>query len=130
MIGGNVFIFFGAALSLGSPTALFITAIHIPLVDLFIRREERQLETQFGDAWVRYRIGCEDGSEQDDDDRRSDVQASLDEVVDPLPHRLGAVLDQQQAGGDQVSQHRPGSLGMLVSYRSPCSPQRSLTLLH
>jgi protein-S-isoprenylcysteine O-methyltransferase Ste14 len=54
-LGGNIFIFFGAALLLGSPTALFITAIHIPLVDLFIRREERQLETQFGEAWVRYK---------------------------------------------------------------------------
>ena len=54
-LGGNVFIFFGAALSLGSPTALAITAIHIPLVDLFIRREERQLEKQFGEAWVRYK---------------------------------------------------------------------------
>ena len=54
-LGGNVFIFFGAALSLGSPTALVITAIHIPLVDLFIRREERQLEKQFGEAWVRYK---------------------------------------------------------------------------
>jgi protein-S-isoprenylcysteine O-methyltransferase Ste14 len=53
-LGGNVFIFFGAALSLGSPTALFITTVHIPLVDLFIRREERQLEKQFGEAWVRY----------------------------------------------------------------------------
>jgi protein-S-isoprenylcysteine O-methyltransferase Ste14 len=54
-LGGNVFIFFGAALSLGSPTALVITAIHIPLVDLFIRREERQLGKQFGEAWVRYK---------------------------------------------------------------------------
>ena len=54
-LGGNVFIFFGAALSLGSPAALFITAIHIPLVDLFIRREERQLERQFGEAWIRYK---------------------------------------------------------------------------
>ena len=48
-------IFFGAALSLGSPTALVITAIHIPLVDLFIRREERQLGEQFGEEWVRYK---------------------------------------------------------------------------
>jgi protein-S-isoprenylcysteine O-methyltransferase Ste14 len=54
-LGGNVFIFFGAALSLGSPAALVITAIHIPLLDLFIRREERQLEEQFGEAWVRYK---------------------------------------------------------------------------
>jgi protein-S-isoprenylcysteine O-methyltransferase Ste14 len=53
-LGGNVFIFFGAALVLGSPAALVITAAHLPLVDLFIRREERHLERQFGDAWTRY----------------------------------------------------------------------------
>jgi protein-S-isoprenylcysteine O-methyltransferase Ste14 len=54
-LGGNVFIFFGAALVLGSPMALAITALHLPLVDLFIRREEKQLERTFGDEWVRYR---------------------------------------------------------------------------
>jgi len=54
-LGGNVFIFFGAALVLGSPAALVITAAHLPLVDWFIRLEERQLERQFGDAWVHYR---------------------------------------------------------------------------
>jgi protein-S-isoprenylcysteine O-methyltransferase Ste14 len=54
-LGGNVFIFFGAALLLGSPTALVFTAIHLPLVDLFIRREEKQLEQTFGEAWVRYK---------------------------------------------------------------------------
>jgi protein-S-isoprenylcysteine O-methyltransferase Ste14 len=54
-LGGNVFIFFGAALLLGSPTALVITAIHLPLMDLFIRREERQLEKDFGEEWVRYK---------------------------------------------------------------------------
>jgi protein-S-isoprenylcysteine O-methyltransferase Ste14 len=54
-LGGNVFIFLGAALSLGSPAALVITVIHIPLLDLFIQREERQLEEQFGEAWVRYK---------------------------------------------------------------------------
>ena len=54
-LGGNVFIFFGAALSLGSPSALAITAVHLPLVDLLIRREERQLEAYFGEAWERYR---------------------------------------------------------------------------
>jgi protein-S-isoprenylcysteine O-methyltransferase Ste14 len=53
-LGGNVFIFFGAALVLGSPAALALTAMHLPLIDLFIRREERQLAAQFGDAWVRY----------------------------------------------------------------------------
>ena len=40
--------FFGAGLVLGSPAALAITLIHLPLVDLFIRREERQLEQRFG----------------------------------------------------------------------------------
>jgi len=54
-LGGNVFIFFGAALIFGSPTALIATAIHIPLIDLFIRREERQLERVFGEAWHSYR---------------------------------------------------------------------------
>ena len=54
-LGGNVFIFFGAALFFGSPTALFATAIHIPLIDLFIRREERQLERVFGWAWQDYK---------------------------------------------------------------------------
>src|SRR5262249_36989448 len=39
-LGGNVFIFFGAALLLGSPSALVITAVNIPLVDRCIRREE------------------------------------------------------------------------------------------
>src|SRR5262245_18718026 len=54
-LGGNVFIFFGAALLFGSPTALFATAIHLPLMDLFIRREERQLERVFGPAWQDYK---------------------------------------------------------------------------
>ena len=54
-LGGNVFIFFGAALLLGSPTALVVTALHIPLMDRFIRREEKQLEQTFGDEWRSYR---------------------------------------------------------------------------
>jgi protein-S-isoprenylcysteine O-methyltransferase Ste14 len=54
-LGANVFIFFGAALLLGSPTALFVTAIHIPLMDLFIRREEKQLESVFGETWRDYK---------------------------------------------------------------------------
>lgn len=54
-LGGNVFIFFGAALLFGSPGALLITAAHLPLVDLFIRREERQLQATFGDAWIDYK---------------------------------------------------------------------------
>jgi protein-S-isoprenylcysteine O-methyltransferase Ste14 len=55
-LGGNVFIFFGAALLLGSPMGLFITIAHLPLVDLFmIRREERQLEKNFVEEWVQYK---------------------------------------------------------------------------
>lgn len=54
-LGGNVFIFFGAALLLGSPTALVATALHLPLMDRFIRREERQLERTFGDEWRSYK---------------------------------------------------------------------------
>ena len=54
-LGGNVFIFFGAALLLGSPTALIVTALHIPLIDRLIRREEQQLEQSFGDEWRSYK---------------------------------------------------------------------------
>jgi protein-S-isoprenylcysteine O-methyltransferase Ste14 len=54
-LGGNVCIFLGAALLLGSPAALVITALHLPLVDRFIRREERQLEETFGDEWRSYK---------------------------------------------------------------------------
>ena len=54
-LGGNVFTFFGAALLLGSPTALVATAAHLPLMDLFIRREERQLEHEFGEEWRSYK---------------------------------------------------------------------------
>src|SRR5262249_1835694 len=53
-LGGNVFIFFGASLLLGSPAALIATGIHLPLVDAFIRREEKQLEREFGDGWRSY----------------------------------------------------------------------------
>ncbi len=53
-LGGNVFIFFGAGLALGSPMALVITALHLALMDIFVRREERQLEATFGEAWQRY----------------------------------------------------------------------------
>jgi protein-S-isoprenylcysteine O-methyltransferase Ste14 len=54
-LGGNVFIFFGAALALGSTVAFLFTALHLLLVDRFIRREERQLAAQFGKVWARYR---------------------------------------------------------------------------
>lgn len=54
-LGGNVLIFTGAALLFGSPAAVLITILHLPCVDLFIRREERQLERQFGEDWRRYR---------------------------------------------------------------------------
>jgi len=54
-LGGNVFIFFGAALFLGSSTALVATALHLPLMDRFIRREEEKLGRRFGEEWRSYR---------------------------------------------------------------------------
>jgi protein-S-isoprenylcysteine O-methyltransferase Ste14 len=54
-LGGNVFCFFGTALVLGSPMALLMTALQIPLVDLLIRREEKQLEQTFGDEYRLYK---------------------------------------------------------------------------
>jgi len=54
-LGANVFCFFGAALLFGSPTALIMTAVHLPFVNLMIRREERQLEREFGDRFRAYK---------------------------------------------------------------------------
>ena len=54
-LGGNVFCFFGAALVVGSPTALILTVLHLPFVNLMIRREERQLERKFGDRFRAYK---------------------------------------------------------------------------
>jgi protein-S-isoprenylcysteine O-methyltransferase Ste14 len=54
-LGGNVFVFLGAALLFGSPAAVFIIILHLPLVDVFIRREERPLERDFGEDWLQYR---------------------------------------------------------------------------
>jgi len=54
-LAGNVFMFVGAALVLGSVMALVITALHLPLIDRFIRREEVQLEQTFGEAFVNYK---------------------------------------------------------------------------
>jgi len=55
-LGGNVFCFFGAALLLGSPSALLLTALHIPLVNLMISREEKQLEEKFGEEFRSYKM--------------------------------------------------------------------------
>ena len=53
-LGGNLFIFLGAVLVLGSPTGIVLTAINLVPVDLMIRREEKQLEREFGNQWVQY----------------------------------------------------------------------------
>jgi protein-S-isoprenylcysteine O-methyltransferase Ste14 len=54
-LGGNVFIFLGAVLFLGSPAGIFLTVINIVAVDFMIRREEKQLAHGFGEEWVRYK---------------------------------------------------------------------------
>jgi protein-S-isoprenylcysteine O-methyltransferase Ste14 len=54
-LGGNVFIFLGASLILGTPMGLAITILQIPLVDVMIRREEKQLEKTFGQDWLEYK---------------------------------------------------------------------------
>ena len=54
-LGGNVFIFFGASLVLGTLGGVVLTVIHWPLMGLMVRREERQLEVAFGDQWRRYK---------------------------------------------------------------------------
>ena len=54
-LGGNVFIFLAAALFLGTPAGILLTAMNIPLADWMIRREEKQLEREFGEEWLRYK---------------------------------------------------------------------------
>jgi len=53
-LGGNVFIFLGAVLFLGSPAGIVLTAVNVLAVDFMIRREERQLAQQYGEAWTEY----------------------------------------------------------------------------
>jgi len=55
-LGGNVFIFGGAVLWLGSPGGLILTAVVIIATDFMIRREEKQLEKTFGEEFIRYKI--------------------------------------------------------------------------
>lgn len=54
-LGGNVFIFLGAVLFLGSPSGIVLTAIAIIATDSMIRREERQLARDFGQQWTDYK---------------------------------------------------------------------------
>jgi protein-S-isoprenylcysteine O-methyltransferase Ste14 len=54
-LGGNLFIFLGAALFLESPCGILLTALNILLVDMMARREEKQLEREFGEEWLNYR---------------------------------------------------------------------------
>jgi protein-S-isoprenylcysteine O-methyltransferase Ste14 len=55
-LGGNGLIFGGAALLAGSPSGVVLTALNVVLVDrVMVRREERQLASQFGAEWTQYR---------------------------------------------------------------------------
>ena len=54
-LGGNVFIFLGTSLVLGTLGGIVLTVIHWPLMELMVRREERQLEAAFGDEWRQYK---------------------------------------------------------------------------
>ncbi len=54
-LGGNFFIFLGASLLLGTIFGILITFLHLPLINLMIKREEAQLEHQFGKQWVDYK---------------------------------------------------------------------------
>jgi protein-S-isoprenylcysteine O-methyltransferase Ste14 len=54
-LGGNVFIFFGAMLFFGTPTGVAITILHLPLMNLMIMREEKQLAKTFGKQWTDYK---------------------------------------------------------------------------
>ena len=54
-LGGNVFIFLGAVLFLGSPSGVVLTVFAIMATDFMIRREEKQLAQDFGQRWINYK---------------------------------------------------------------------------
>ena len=55
-LGGNVFIFFGAALLLGSLMAIILTVLNIIVLNFWmIPREEKQLAKEFGQEWLHYK---------------------------------------------------------------------------
>jgi protein-S-isoprenylcysteine O-methyltransferase Ste14 len=54
-LGGNVFIFLGAVLFLGSPSGIVLTVLAIFATDIMIRREEKQLAREFSQEWIDYR---------------------------------------------------------------------------
>jgi protein-S-isoprenylcysteine O-methyltransferase Ste14 len=54
-LGGNLFIFGGAVLWLGSPGGLILTVVVVIATDFMIRQEEKQLEKTFGLAFIRYK---------------------------------------------------------------------------
>lgn len=54
-LGGNGFVFLGAALVAGSPGAVILTGVGLLATDRMIQREEQQLEATFGDEWRQYK---------------------------------------------------------------------------
>jgi protein-S-isoprenylcysteine O-methyltransferase Ste14 len=54
-LGGNIFIFGGAVILLGTPGGLILTVIEIIGTDFMIRREEKQLEKTFGRKFTNYK---------------------------------------------------------------------------
>ncbi len=54
-LGGNLFIFLGAVLVVGSPSCIVFTFIELVLTNVMISREEKQLERTFGRGWLDYK---------------------------------------------------------------------------
>lgn len=54
-LGGNFFIFLGAALFFGTPLGLILVVINLFIVNYVIQREEKQLAKQFGKEWTSYK---------------------------------------------------------------------------
>ncbi len=54
-LGGNGFVFFGAILVFGSYAGILVFIIQLIAVNHMIQREEKQLETTFGEAYLQYK---------------------------------------------------------------------------
>lgn len=53
-LGGNLFIFLGTSLILGTVVGVILTFLHLPFVNLMVKKEEKDLEKKFGKEFLDY----------------------------------------------------------------------------
>lgn len=54
-LGGNIFMFLGASLIFGTIVGVILTVLHLPLLNLMVQKEEKDLEKKFGKQFISYK---------------------------------------------------------------------------